>query len=244
MSEKVCLSKFIAISGIMSRRAAEKAVRSGTVTVNGQTVKSPEFRVGDSDQVKVDGKLATSKSDKVCVVLNKPEGFITSTSDTKDRPTVIDLLPKRLKDQVYPVGRLDFMTKGILLLTNDGELSYKLAHPKFGVQKTYLVTLDKAVKQEDLAKICEGFYLNDGFIKADSAHFAASGGKRKVVVRLHSGRNRIVRRIFRYLFYNVVTLERVGFAGLSLKDLAPGQTRLLSAKEIEKLSKKKVSGQA
>lgn len=236
MSEKVCLSKFIAESGLLSRRAAEKAVRAGQVTVNGQTQQSPQLRVSDDDDVRLDGQKAGKKTSKICVMLNKPEGFITSTSDTKKRPTVMDLLPKVFKDKVYPVGRLDFMTRGLLLLTNDGDLSYKLAHPKFGVQKTYQVTLDKAVSQADLAKMCKGFYLNDGFIKTDSARFASRGGARKVVIKLHSGRNRIIRRIFSHLRYNVETLERIAYSGLSLKDLALGQTRLLSAKELEKLS--------
>lgn len=234
------LSKFIATFGTYSRRAAEKLIRAGNVTICGKTIISPELKVSAETQVCVDGKPLTAPVEKIYAILNKPEGFLTTTSDDKGRATVMNLIPKKFQNKIYPVGRLDCASRGLLLLTNDGDLAYKLSHPKFMIQKTYFVTLDRNATTLDLENIRKGFFLHDGFIKADSVKFAFSGGRRRILISLHSGRNRIVRRIFLQLGYHVQILERVEYAGLNIKNLASGQIRLLSSKEVAGLISKTV----
>ncbi len=247
MVPEFSLSKFIANSGAFSRRAAEKLIRAGSVTVSGKVVVSPEIKVASGSQVFVNGKALsglTEPSEKIYLVLNKPEGFITTTSDDKNRQTVMDLLPKHLRGKIYPVGRLDLMSRGLLLFTNDGDLAYRLSHPKFMIKKTYFVTLSKNATSADLEKLRKGLFLHDGFIKVDSAKFAYRGGFRRIIVSLHSGRNRIVRRIFLQIGHFVETLERIEFAGLSLKSLPLGQSRLLSKEEILSLNQKSLKVEA
>lgn len=238
MVSEQSLSKFIATFGTHSRRAAEKLIRAGSVTVCGKTVIGPETKVSQGIIVCIDGKPLTEPAEKIYAILNKPEGFITTTSDDKDRPTVMNLLPKQFKNRIYPVGRLDCATRGLLLMTNDGDLAYRLSHPKFMVPKTYFVTLDRNASTLDLDHMRKGFFLHDGFVKVDIAKFAFRGGRRRIIVSLHSGRNRIVRRIFLQLGYQVEILERIEYAGLNLKNLSIGQVRLLSANEISSLSSK------
>jgi 23S rRNA pseudouridine2605 synthase len=235
METKLYLPKFIALCGKLSRRAAQQAVLLGEVTVNGTIITDPSHRVDLKDHVKLHGKLLREPQEKIYLLFNKPASVITSTKDASGRPTVVDLLPKGFKQKVFPVGRLDLMTKGLLLMTNDGDLAYRLAHPKFEVPKTYLATLDRNATDLDLEKISKGFYLYDGFVRADKINFATKGSNRKVVINIHSGKNRIIRRIFTHLGYNVETLERTGYAGLSVRGLPEGCYKLLTKAEVQKL---------
>lgn len=235
MEQLIYISKFIAMHSSLSRRNAEAAVKEGSVTVNGRAVINPGQKVALTDHVKLNGKLLHQAQAKVYVLINKPEGFITTTKDVSNRPTVIDLLPRNIKATIFPVGRLDFLTSGLILLTNDGDLSYRLAHPKFEVSKTYVATLEQDVKEQDLVTIAKGLHLHDGFIKADRVEFVARNHKRKVLLEIHSGKNRIIRRIFAHLGNNVTSLERVGFAGLSAAGLELGCYRFLTKVEIASL---------
>lgn len=227
------LNKFIANSGICSRREADKLIENGEVTVNGNVVAEMGFQVQAGDVVKYNGK--TLKPEKpVYVLLNKPKGFITTTSDPEGRKTVMELVKNACEEQIFPVGRLDRATSGLLLFTNDGDLAKKLTHPSSEVKKIYQVTLDKPLTKNDSMTIMEGFDLDDGPVAIDDMAIL-SADKTVIGVEIHMGRNRIVRRIFEHFGYQVEKLDRTVFAGLTKKDLPRGKWRFLSEKEVRSL---------
>lgn len=229
--ESMRLNRFIANAGICSRREADTIIQAGAVSVNGVVVTEMGTRVLPTDKVTVGGDSIQHEK-KVYLVMNKPKNFITTANDPQGRKTVLQLVGK-LKQRVYPVGRLDRATTGVLMFTNDGDLTKKLTHPRYGVTKIYQVTTDKNVSQADLNVLKEGFELEDGFIKADDASFVGKGDDRKLIgIQLHSGKNRIVRRMIAHLGYKVMKLDRVSFANLTKKDLARGQWRYLTNEEI------------
>lgn len=228
---EIRLNKYIANSGVCSRRDADIYIVSGNVMVNDKIVTELGFKVKPTDKVRFDGRVITPEKIEY-VLLNKPKGFITTTSDEKGRRTVMDLVRNASKSRILPVGRLDRNTTGLLLFTNDGELAKKLTHPKHGVRKIYHVELDKSLSPAHLRKIADGLTLEDGPVKVDEISYIDNAPKREVGVRLHSGRNRIVRRIFEHLGYDVVRLDRVVFAGLTKKDLPRGHWRHLTKQEV------------
>jgi 23S rRNA pseudouridine2605 synthase len=232
--DTVRLNKFIANAGICSRREADTFILAGSVMVNGKVITEMGFQVKPGDEVRFDGKRIVREK-KEYILLNKPKNFITTTRDERGRKTVMDLVGNASKSRLYPVGRLDRNTTGLLLFTNDGDMAKTLTHPKHGVRKVYHVHLDKALKKEDLIKIQKGLELEDGPIEVDQVSYIADSPKREVGIELHSGRNRIVRRIFESLGYEVVRLDRVVFAGLTKKDLPRGHWRPLSEQEINNL---------
>ena len=224
------LNKFIANAGICSRREADDLIKSGCVTVNGKVISELGYTVKATDEVNYSG--ARIKSEKhVYLLLNKPKDYITTASDERGRKTVMELVEGACKERIYPVGRLDRNTTGLLLLTNDGELTKKLTHPKHEIEKLYHVELDKNLKQDDFLKIREGIELEDGFIKPDEVAYTGET-KREVGIKIHSGRNRIVRRTFEHLGYDVLRLDRVMFAGLTKKNLPRAKWRFLTDKEV------------
>ena len=228
---EIRLNRYIANAGICSRREADTLIAAGNVTVNGKVVTEMGFKVQKTDDVRFDGRRLNPEQ-KEYVLLNKPKGFITTTNDEKGRRTVMELISSASNSRLYPVGRLDRATTGLLLFTNDGDLARKLTHPKFGVRKIYHVVLDKNLTAADLRKIQEGLTLEDGEIQVDEAAYIQGASKREVGVEIHSGRNRIVRRIFEHLGYTVAKLDRVVFAGLTKKDLPRGHWRNLTAQEV------------
>ena len=225
------LNKFLADAGVASRREADNLIKTGLVEINGEVVTQMGYKVLPDDAVKFNGSLLTPEK-KVYLVLNKPKGFITTVSDPKARKTVMELVANAGNERIYPVGRLDRQTTGVLLFTNDGDMAKKLTHPSHGARKIYDVALDKKLTQTDFHKIQDGLELEDGPIKVDEISYVEGKTKNHVGVILHSGRNRIVRRIFESLGYNVTKLDRVWFAGITKKSLNRGQWRKLSQKEI------------
>ncbi len=225
------MNKYIANSGVCSRREADVFIAAGNVTVNGKPVTEMGYRVAAGDEVRFDGRLLNPEK-KEYVLLNKPKNFITTTSDEKGRRTVMELISKASKARLVPVGRLDRNTTGLLLFTNDGDLAKKLTHPKHGISKLYHVELNKNLSAEDLRKIKKGLVLEDGPVSVDEVSYINKAPKREVGVKIHSGRNRIVRRLFEHLGYNVIKLDRVLFAGLNKKDLPRGHWRHLTAQEV------------
>ncbi len=231
---KMRLNKFLANAGIASRREADVLISTGVVTVNGKVITEMGFKISPEDKITYGGETIRSEK-KVYLLMNKPKDFITTADDPFGRRTVMQLLG-RLKQRVYPVGRLDRATTGLLMLTNDGDLTKKLTHPKYGIKKVYNVGLDKNVTTTHLQHLCDGFELEDGFTKADVAVHTGNGeNKKQVGIELHSGKNRIIRRMFEHLGYKVTKLDRVYFAGLTKKDLARGQWRFLTDKEVDLL---------
>lgn len=233
-SEGIRLNKFIAHAGICSRREADMYIKLGSVKVNNKVMTEMGYKVKPTDEVQFDGQRLQAEK-PTYVLLNKPKGFITTTRDEKGRKTVMDLVANATKSRIVPVGRLDRPTTGLLLFTNDGDLAKKLTHPSTGVKKLYHVVLDKNVSGQHLQNIKAGIKLDDGSIKADEVSYVQGASKREVGIALHSGRNRIVRRIFEYLGYEVITLDRVLFAGLTKKDLPRGHWRHLSQAEVQQL---------
>lgn len=235
------LNKFLAHCGVASRRKAGEYIQEGKVKVNGKIIKEIGHRVLDSDKVFYNGKQLKRKR-FVYILLNKPKNFITTTSDEKDRKTVMELVKSATSERIYPVGRLDRMTMGLLLFTNDGELANDLMHPSNEVEKLYAVGLDKPLKEADIKKIRKGLTLEDGFAQVDQVEYQKNKSKHDIGISLHIGKNRIVRRIFEHLGYTVVRLDRVIYAGLTKKDLPRGNWRALSQGEVGKLKglKKKV----
>ena len=228
----VRLNKYIANAGICSRREADDLISSGVVQVNGKTIVEMGYRVKPTDIIKYGGQTL-KKERMVYLILNKPKDYITTADDPQKRRTVLELIQGACKERVYPVGRLDRATTGLLMFTNDGDLTKKLTHPKFGVRKIYHVELDKPLKRVDLDKIAQGLELEDGPIKVDEISYVANGiDKTQVGVEIHSGKNRIVRRIFEHMGYNVRKLDRVMFGSLTKKDLSRGRWRLLSDAEV------------
>ena len=227
------LNRFIANSGICSRREADDLITAGLVAVNGQIVTELGSKVNPDDEVRFNGSVIKGEK-KVYIVMNKPKGFVTSLDDPHADKTVMDLLKGAVAERVYPVGRLDKNSVGVLLITNDGELTRKLTHPSYNKQKVYQVTLDKPLAQADMTKIAEGITLEDGEIHADEISYV-SENRKEVGIEIHSGRNRIVRRIFESLGYSVQKLDRVYFAGLTKKKLKRGGWRFLSPMEVNRL---------
>jgi 23S rRNA pseudouridine2605 synthase len=226
------LNKYIAHGGICSRRDAAELIRLGKVEVNGKLVTEPGTKVSPEDFVKVNGKKVTISRNFVYILLNKPKDYITTTDDPQGRKTVLDLIRQATTERVFPVGRLDRNTSGVLLLTNDGDLSQKLAHPKHEIKKIYHVTLDKPLTRADFDQIVTGIQLEDGLAHVDVLAYADPKDKTQVGLEIHSGRNRIVRRIFEHLGYDVRGLDRVMYAGLTKKNVQRGHWRLLTEKEI------------
>ena len=230
----VRLNKFLANAGVCSRREADAFIQAGVVTVNGQVVTELGTKVKRSDEIKFhDQNVSLEK--KVYVLLNKPKDYVTTSDDPQQRKTVMDLVKNVCPERIYPVGRLDRNTTGVLLLTNDGDLASKLTHPKFLKKKVYHVYLDKNVTAHDMQQIAEGITLDDGEVHADAIEYAHPTDKSQVGIEIHSGRNRIVRRIFESLGFRVVKLDRVQFAGLTKKNLRRGDWRFLTEKEVDML---------
>lgn len=231
---EVRLNKFIANSGICSRREADRLIQAGVVTVNGAVVTELGTKVDIRKDIVLFGDQKLKGEEKVYLIMNKPKGFVTTTSDPHADQTVMDLLTK-CPTRVFPVGRLDKNTTGVLLFTNDGALSEKLTHPSFNKKKIYEVTLDKKLSEPDFEKILSGINLEDGPIKADQLAYVNAADPRVLGIEIHSGRNRIVRRIFESLGYQVKALDRVYFAGLTKKGIKRGQWRYLSEGEVNLL---------
>lgn len=230
----VRLNKFLANAGICSRREADEFIQAGVVTVNGQVVTELGTKVLRTDEVKFHDQPVKMEK-KVYVLLNKPKDCVTTSDDPQQRKTVMDLVKDACPERIYPVGRLDRNTTGVLLLTNDGDLASKLTHPKFLKKKIYHVFLDKNVTAHDMQQIATGITLDDGEVHADAIEYASSTDKSQVGIEIHSGKNRIVRRIFESLGYRVVKLDRVQFAGLTKKNLRRGDWRFLTEKEVDML---------
>jgi 23S rRNA pseudouridine2605 synthase len=229
----VRLNKFIANSGICSRREADEYIVAGLVTVNGQTVTELGTKVRRDDDVRFN-KERLKGENKAYVLLNKPKNYITTTEDPHAKKTVMELVDGVCKERVYPVGRLDRNSTGVLLFTNDGDLAEQLTHPSYNKLKVYQVKLDRNISKADLKTLTEGVELEDGLASADNV-YVSDTNKAELGMEIHSGRNRIIRRIFEKLGYDVVKLDRIYFAGLTKKGLKRGQSRLLTSKEIEML---------
>ena len=229
------LNKFVAHAGVSSRRAAAALVKEGKVTVNGVVVTDPGTKVLYTDTVKVAGRKVTVSSHFVYILLNKPKDFLTTTTDPQGRKTVQQLISKATEERVYPIGRLDRNTSGVLLFTNDGDLAQKLSHPKNEMKKIYHVGLDKPLTKQHFEKIMGGVELEDGIAKVDEMAYADPKDKTQIGLEIHSGKNRIVRRIFAALGYDVKTLDRVMYAGLTKKNVQRGNWRFLTEKEIRAL---------
>ena len=233
-TEPLRLNKFLANAGVCSRREADEFIQAGVVTVNGEVVTELGTKILRTDEVKFhDTPVSLEK--KVYVLLNKPKDYVTTSDDPQQRKTVMDLVKDVCPERIYPVGRLDRNTTGVLLLTNDGDLASKLTHPKFLKKKVYHVHLDKNLTSHDMDQIREGITLEDGEIKADAVEYADEHDKSQVGIEIHSGKNRIVRRIFESLGYRVTKLDRVQFAGLTKKNLRRGDWRFLTEKEVDML---------
>ena len=233
-TEPLRLNKFLANAGVCSRREADEFIQAGVVTVNGEVVTELGTKILRTDEVKFhDAPVSLEK--KVYVLLNKPKDYVTTSDDPQQRKTVMDLVKDVCPERIYPVGRLDRNTTGVLLLTNDGDLASKLTHPKFLKKKVYHVHLDKNITAHDLQQIRDGITLDDGEIKADAVDYADERDKAQVGIEIHSGKNRIVRRIFESLGYRVTKLDRVQFAGLTKKNLRRGDWRFLTEKEVDML---------
>lgn len=230
---KTRLNKYIANAGICSRREADVLISTGVITVNGEVVTEMGYKVMPGDVVKYNGNELKSEK-KVYILLNKPKGYITTSDDPQQRKTVMELIADACSERVYPVGRLDRNTTGLLLFTNDGELTKKLTHPSFGAQKVYNVELDSTISKADMHVLMKGVELEDGFQNVDAINYTNGEpiDKRKVGVSIHSGKNRIIRRLFESLGYEVVKLDRVYFAGLTKKNLLRGHYRFLTEKEV------------
>src|SRR5450432_1280694 len=229
------LNKYVAHAGVSSRRAAATLVKEGKVTVNGAVVTDPGTKVLYTDTVKVAGKKVTVSSHFVYILLNKPKDFLTTTTDPQGRKTVQQLISKATEERVYPIGRLDRNTSGVLLFTNDGDLAQKLSHPKNEMKKIYDVGLDKPLTKQHFEKIMGGIELEDGMARVDEMAYADPKDKTQIGLEIHSGKNRIVRRIFAALGYDVKTLDRVMYAGLTKKNVQRGNWRFLTEKEVRAL---------
>lgn len=236
LNDEIRLNRYLANAGICSRREADSYIESGIVTINGKVITELGTKVKYGDDVRFnDAPLAPEK--KTYILLNKPKDYVTTLDDPHAKRTVIDLIRNGCQERVYPVGRLDKATTGLLLLTNDGDLAEFLAHPRNNKKKIYQATLDKPASTEDLQKLYNGVTLEDGTIKADEITFVDSSDKRDIGIEIHSGRNRIVRRMFEHIGYRVRKLDRVYFAGLTKKNLPRGKWRFLSEKEIVMLKR-------
>lgn len=229
------LNRYLAHAGVSSRREADVLIEAGAVSVNGKVVTELGFKVMPGDKVQYGGQ-SLSPEQPVYLLLNKPKDYITTTDDPRKRKTVLELIAGACKERVYPVGRLDRNTSGVLLFTNDGELSKRLLHPKYGIRKIYHVTVDKNVSKNHLEEMLQGLELEDGFVKVDEVEYVGDGkDKKEIGIEIHSGKNRIIRRLMEHFGYSVVKLDRVVFAGLTKKDLPRGAWRHLTEKEVNLL---------
>jgi 23S rRNA pseudouridine2605 synthase len=235
VEEKMPLNKYIAHCGVCSRRDAVDIVKSGKVKVNNEVVSEPGYKISTGDVVIVNGKKITPAKNLVYILMNKPKDYITTTEDEKGRKTVLDLIKRATTEKVYPVGRLDRNTSGVLLLTNDGDLTQKLTHPSNEIKKVYAVTLDKPLAKNHFDEILKGVPLEDGVANVDSLAYTDVKDKTQIGIEIHSGRNRIVRRIFEHYGYDVKNLDRVIFAGLTKKNVERGKWRFLNEKEVRDL---------
>lgn len=233
-NEPIRLNKFLANAGVCSRREADELIQAGVVSVNDTPVSELGTKILRGDKVMIHNQLV-SPDKRVYLLLNKPKDCVTTSDDPYAKLTVMDLVKNACNERIYPVGRLDRNTTGVLLLTNDGDLAAKLTHPKYDKKKIYQVVLDKPVEQADFEKLLQGITLEDGEIKADDLSYIDEEDFRKIGIEIHSGRNRIVRRIFEHLGYRVIRLDRVYFAGLTKKNLRRGQWRFLSEREVNML---------
>ena len=234
-SDVMPLNKYISHAGVSGRREAAEIVKKGIVKVNGKIITEPGHKISPKDEVVVNGKKIFLSKNLVYILLNKPKDFITTTEDPQGRKTVLDLIRRATTERVYPVGRLDRNTSGVLLFTNDGELSQKLTHPSNEIKKIYAVTLDKPLDKKDFDQIVKGVVLEDGPASVDKLAYADTKDRTQLGVEIHSGRNRIVRRIFEHLGYDVKNLDRVMFAGLTKKNIERGKWRFLNEKEVREL---------
>ncbi|MDE7466374.1 MAG: RNA-binding S4 domain-containing protein, partial [Muribaculaceae bacterium] len=230
-NEEVRLNKYMANAGICSRREADEYIAAGKVTVNGQVVTELGTKITRDDVVEFDEKVVTPER-KCYVLLNKPKDCVTTSDDPNGRTTVLDLVKNACQERIYPVGRLDRNTTGVLLLTNDGDLASKLTHPKYVKKKIYHVWTDRDIAEEDMQRIADGIELEDGEIHADAISYVSDTDRNQAGIEIHSGRNRIVRRIFESLGYRVTKLDRVYFAGLTKKNLPRGRWRYLTQEEV------------
>lgn len=226
------LNAFLSQAGVCSRREADQLIKDGKVTINHWPVTDPAYRIQENDTVRYKKKIVSSET-PVYLLLHKPKGYVTSCNDDLNRPTVLELIDTKIKARVYPVGRLDINTTGALLLTNDGNLSLKLSHPKFGIRKIYQVTLTGPLTEEHKQVIERGIHIDHDFVQVDSITQGRNPFRARVVI--HSGKNRVVRRLFEHFGYTIKKLDRVSFASLSTKDLPLGHTRHLKPDEVEKL---------
>jgi 23S rRNA pseudouridine2605 synthase len=232
--ELIRLNKYIASTGVCSRREADEFIQAGLITVNDKLVTELGTKIRATDRIRYNGERLKEEK-KVYILLNKPKDYITTLEDPHAKRTVLDLIKGACRERVYPVGRLDRNTTGVLLLTNDGELTKRLTHPRFEKRKVYQLELNKGLRPDDMEKIASGIMLDDGFIKADAINYTDPQDKKQIGIEIHSGRNRIVRRLFEQLGYEIRKLDRVYFAGLTKKGLARGQWRLLTENEIHLL---------
>lgn len=229
------LNKFLAHCGVASRRETVEIIKKGDVKVNGNVITEPAFRVSEKDRIELNGELLSVVKNMVYILINKPKDFITTTSDPRNRKTVLQLIRNATSERVYPVGRLDRNTSGVLLMTNDGDLTQKLTHPSFNMEKVYEAKLDRPLSRAHFEQILEGITLEDGEIHADALAYADENDNCIIGIEMHSGRNRIVRRIFEHLGYEVKHLDRVMYAGLTKKNVERGKWRYLNEKEVRQL---------
>jgi 23S rRNA pseudouridine2605 synthase len=234
--EKIRLNRFIAHSGVCSRREADELISNGSITVNGKVITDLGTKVTEGDDIRFKNKRLSAEK-KVYILMNKPRGYVTTVEDPHADQTVLDIIGDACTERVYPVGRLDKATTGVLLLTNDGDLTGKLTHPRYKRKKIYHVFLDKAVTRNDLTMLTEGVEIDGEIIAADAVSYADAEDKTQIGIEIHSGQNRIVRKIFEKLGYKVKKLDRVYFAGLTKKNLPRGKWRFLNDKEISMLKR-------
>ncbi len=232
LGEDIRLNKYVAHCGICSRRKADEHIKQGLIKVNGKIINEPGHRISPKDEVQFRDEVIKPEVRRIYVLMNKPKGTITTSNDEKGRKTVMDLIGTDVKERIYPVGRLDKETTGLLVLTNDGDLAKKLSHPSYNVKKIYHVVLDKPVVKKDLQSIINGLTLEDGVAEVDGIDYVKNKGKEEVGIEIHIGKNRIVRRIFEHLGYEVLKLDRMYYGGLTKKDLPRGRYKFLSEKEI------------
>jgi len=232
LGEDIRLNKYVAHCGICSRRKADEHIKQGLIKVNGKIINEPGHRISPKDEVQFRDEVIKPEVRRIYVLMNKPKGTITTSNDEKGRKTVMDLIGTDVKERIYPVGRLDKETTGLLVLTNDGDLAKKLSHPSYNVKKIYHVVLDKPVVKKDLQSIINGLKLEDGVAEVDGIDYVKNKGKEEVGIEVHIGKNRIVRRIFEHLGYEVIKLDRMYYGGLTKKDLPRGHWRNLTSQEV------------
>lgn len=229
------LNKLIAYAGIASRRNAEKLIKQGKVAVNGEVITTPFIEINPEDEVRYNGKVVEPVQEFKYLLVNKPKNCISTVSDENDRRTVLDLVKESKNYRLYPIGRLDRNTTGLIILTNDGHLAQKLSHPSNEISKIYQVTLDKTFTKDDLSNFQKGAELEDGYLKPDAVNFTNDPGSQDILIEIHSGKNRIVRRYFEHFGFEVVKLDRVYYAGLTKKFIGRGRYRSLTREEVRNL---------